>query len=168
MDVLFEPCSPFGYHLGSFRFAYFCFVFGVSIFGCGLSPNSLILSSCLSISSSTMFANFVWRFASFCQRQQMWSKTASDSIPQHNRGQYGNRNIVQTPTQQHFFSPAKSQSKPYVIENTGAGKPGSSQLHLISFNCKNIKTCGPINPRKKSFDFFNMFPMEFRNEIHIV
>ena len=31
---------------------------------------------------------------------QMWSNTASDSIPQHNRGQYGNRNIVQTPTQQ--------------------------------------------------------------------
>jgi hypothetical protein len=85
------------------------------------------------------------------QRQQMWSNTASDSIPQHNRGQYGNRNIVQTPTQQHFFSPAKSQSKPYVIENTGAGKPGSSQLHLISFNCKNIKTCGPINPRSSWF-----------------
>jgi hypothetical protein len=77
----------------------------------------------------------------------MWSNTASDSIPQHNRGQYGNRNIVQTPTQQHFFSPAKSQSKSYVIENTGAGKPESSQLHLISFNCKNIKTCGQINPR---------------------
>jgi hypothetical protein len=37
---------------------------------------------------------------SVVQRQQMWSNTASDSIPQHNRGQYGNRNIVQTPTQQ--------------------------------------------------------------------
>jgi hypothetical protein len=36
------------------------------------------------------------------QRQQMWSNTASDSIPQHNQGQYGNRNIVQTPTQQPF------------------------------------------------------------------
>ena len=65
------------------------------------------------------------------QRQQMWTNTASDSIPQNNRGQYGNRNIVQTPTQQPFFSPAKSQSKPYVIENTGADlKPESSQLHL--------------------------------------
>jgi hypothetical protein len=38
------------------------------------------------------------------QRQQMWSNTASDSIPQHNRGQYGNRNIVQTPTQQPFLA----------------------------------------------------------------
>jgi hypothetical protein len=34
------------------------------------------------------------------QRQQMWTNTASDSIPQHNRGQYGNRNIMQIPTQQ--------------------------------------------------------------------
>jgi hypothetical protein len=38
------------------------------------------------------------------QRQQMWSNTASDSIPQHNRDQYGNRNIVQTPTQQPFLA----------------------------------------------------------------
>jgi hypothetical protein len=47
------------------------------------------------------------------QRQQMWTNTASDSIPQHkhNRGQYCNRNIVQTPTQQPFLSPVKSQSK---------------------------------------------------------
>ena len=82
-------------------------------------------------------------------------KYASDSIPQHNRGQYDNRNIVQTPTQQHFFSPAKSQSKSYVIENTGAGKPESSQLHLISFNCKNIKTCGQINPRSSWFFHLN-------------
>jgi hypothetical protein len=41
---------------------------------------------------------------SVVQRQQMWSNTASDSIPQHNRGQYGNRNIVQTPTQQPFLA----------------------------------------------------------------
>jgi hypothetical protein len=62
------------------------------------------------------------------QRQQMWTNTASDSIPQHkyNRGQYCDRNIVQTPTQQPFLSPAKSQSKLYVIENTGAEKPESS------------------------------------------
>jgi hypothetical protein len=67
------------------------------------------------------------------QRQQMWTNTASDSIPQHkhNRGQYCNRNIVQTPTQQPFLSPAKSQSKLYVIENTCAEKPESSQLDFI-------------------------------------
>ena len=35
-------------------------------------------------------------------RQQMWTNTGSDSIPQHNRGQYGNRNIMQIPTQQPF------------------------------------------------------------------
>ena len=29
------------------------------------------------------------------QRQQMWTNTGSDSIPQHNRGQYGNKNIMQ-------------------------------------------------------------------------
>ena len=38
------------------------------------------------------------------QRQQMWTNTASDSIPQHNRGQYGNRNIMQIPTQQPFLA----------------------------------------------------------------
>ena len=38
------------------------------------------------------------------QRQQMWTNTRSDSIPQHNRGQYGNRNIMQIPTQQPFLA----------------------------------------------------------------
>jgi hypothetical protein len=38
------------------------------------------------------------------QRQQMWTNTAPDSIPQHNQGQYGNRNIMQIPTQQPFLA----------------------------------------------------------------
>jgi hypothetical protein len=38
------------------------------------------------------------------QRQQMWTNTGSDSIPQHNRGQYGNKNIMQIPTQQPFLA----------------------------------------------------------------
>ena len=39
------------------------------------------------------------------QRQQMWTNTrSSDSIPQHSRGQYGNRNIMQIPTQQPFLA----------------------------------------------------------------
>jgi hypothetical protein len=54
-----------------------------------------------------------------------------------------------------LFSLAKSQSKPYIIESTGAEKPESSQLHLISFNCKNIKTCGPIIYILLQFNAYN-------------
>ncbi|CAG2197359.1 unnamed protein product [Mytilus edulis] len=48
------------------------------------------------------------------------------------------------PSSTALFSITEPQPKPYVTNNSSVNTPESSQLHLISFNCKNIKTCGPI------------------------
>ena len=46
--------------------------------------------------------------------------------------------------QQPFFKPDKPLSKTNVTSNTGVEKSAKTNLRIISHNCKNIKTCGPL------------------------
>lgn len=43
-----------------------------------------------------------------------------------------------------FFKPEKPLSKTNVTSNTGVEKSAKTNLRIISHNCKNIKTCGPL------------------------
>ncbi|CAC5361359.1 unnamed protein product [Mytilus coruscus] len=64
----------------------------------------------------------------------------------------------------------KPQPEPYVTEETGVEKSESSQLQLVSFKCKNIKTCGPIVHKLLQSNDINLIQEHwlFQTKVHLL